>query len=58
MTSQDFPVEDLSYSNFFQTSDDDEQDFVSLQKQKPSVVESYAPHQYQPTYFELHNVVE
>ena len=57
MVARNFPVQDLPYSRLLQVPDD-EMEFLELEELKPSSVQSYSPQQYQPTYYELHNIVE
>nr|XP_022917453.1 protein cycle isoform X2 [Onthophagus taurus] len=56
MVARNF-VQDLPYSRLLQVPDDD-REYITLEELKPSVNQSFSPQSYQPTYYELHNMVD
>ncbi|KAG5883496.1 hypothetical protein JTB14_013926 [Gonioctena quinquepunctata] len=57
MVARSFSVQDVSYSRLLQVQDD-ERDFITLEELKPAIVQQQQPQHYQPTYYELTNMVD
>ncbi|XP_017773829.1 PREDICTED: protein cycle isoform X2 [Nicrophorus vespilloides] len=59
MVARNFPVQDLSYSRLLQIPDD-EKEFISLEELKPVSVQNVEQpqHPYEPSYYELSNMIE
>lgn len=59
MVARSFSVQDVSYSRLLHVPDDD-RDFITLEELKPAIGQhNNLQHQhYQPTYYELSNMVE
>ncbi|KAF7271888.1 hypothetical protein GWI33_015278 [Rhynchophorus ferrugineus] len=62
MVARNLTVQDIPYSRLLQIPGDDERDFISLEELKPVIVhQDHGQAQasaYQPTYYELTNIVE
>lgn len=56
MVARSFSVQDVSYSRLLHVPDDD-RDFITLEELKPAIGQHNLQH-YQPTYYELSNMVE
>lgn len=57
MVARNVSVEDIPYSRLLQIPDDD-RDFITLEELKPAIVQQNLHQHYQPTYYELSNMVE
>lgn len=60
MVARNFPIQELSYSRFLQVPDE-EGEFLTIEELKPApnVQTTFVQHQqYQPSYYELPNIIE
>lgn len=57
MVARSFSVQDVSYSRLLHVPDDD-RDFITLEELKPAIGQPNLQQHYQPTYYELSNMVE
>lgn len=60
MVARNFSVQEFSYSRLLQIPGDEEGEFLTIEELKPSSIQETLVHQaqYQPSYYELPNMLE